>query len=225
MNDIAVVISSWDKNSYMWDIVRYSYQKYWNNCPFPIYFITNNLDAPIGTTIKTGDNTDWVTMTKIALSKIPEKCIIWMLEDYWLWKHVNTPKIQEYCNFVVTGKADYIRLIPSEYAILNNEVSKDLGEYSLDATYKTSLGPSIWNKALMERLLKDGENIWQFELESAKRTKPTERFFAIKDWEDFVIVYLNGTYPQQVMVKGKLTASAFEYLRREGLKINATQTS
>ena len=42
--DIAFVVSSCDKYYFLWDPFFKTLEKYWPDCPFQLYLITNSLD-------------------------------------------------------------------------------------------------------------------------------------------------------------------------------------
>jgi len=203
MKDTALLIYSWDKAEILWKTTVAGLNKYWNDNPYPIYFITNFKDAPIGTTIKTGADTHWGAMVKKALSLIPESVIIWTCEDFWLNGKVDTKTIQKYSDYIKTNKADYIKLTPSYEAQGDVDFDSNLSIIPEGAKFRTSLGPSMWRKSLFEKLILPEETIWNFENHSAKRLTPQNKMYASKT-RDFLTPFLDGTkiYKEQIQRQG-----------------------
>lgn len=220
MPNTVVLVSSWDRNKRLWPVVKHSFDKYWSDCPYPIYFITNFENAPIGKTITVGKECGWASNTLNALKTFECKNIIWMLDDYWFSGPINNV-IKKYVLYVDQGKTSYIRLMPSAIETrLPFQYDSSLHHYPMNSPHKTSLGPSIWNKDLLQRLILPEENIWNFEGEAVNRTTRQDVFLFAVDNRFFRIAgphYPNSPYTEQMMVRGQLTLSAYQYFQNEGI--------
>jgi len=220
MIDKALIIYSWDKAEILWKTTVAGLNKYWPNIPYPIYFITNSKDAPIGTTIKTGPDTNWGVMMKKALDVIPESVIIWTCEDFWLTGPINNDIIEKYCEYIKGNKADYIKLSPSEEGTIDSWFDKNLSIIPQGAVYRTSLGPSIWRKSLLQQIIEPTDTIWHFENNSAKRLAPEHRMYASKQ-RNFLTPILDGTgvYKEQIQRQGVVVDEMAKlYCQREGFE-------
>lgn len=208
----SVLINSWDNNKIVWKITKHSFDKYWPDCPYPINFITNHEIAPLGKTIKVGKELGFSRNLRNALKQIPDDILIWTLEDYWFDKRVNNVILKKYVSYVEQGKADYIRLSPSDNADKVCEFDNSLHHFNDDCIYKTSMGMSIWRRSLLERLCDSNENIWMFEQNSAKRTLPNEVFLTVINHDCLHIV------SHQAMLKNQLAIEGYKYIRDEKIE-------
>jgi len=216
---IAVFFSAWDKSQKYFPVLQHSMNKYWSNCPYPIYFTTNFIDGPFGTTLKYGKDEGWSKMMIKLLPEVKEDTIIFMMEDYWLWKEVDQERLSKIVNLVDKNEIDYARLIPSPGAI--QPYNDDLNYFNTDFMYKTSLGPGVWNKKFFESLLVAEENPWQFEQESAKRVDYRRKMMCVKEGIlNIVCEYKDSPYWLEPIVKGRLTSNAFLYVQKEKIDVN-----
>ena len=47
MQNIPIIVSSCDKYRYLWDIQLQLFNKYWNDCPHKIYYLSENSELPV----------------------------------------------------------------------------------------------------------------------------------------------------------------------------------
>lgn len=212
-NDVAIVVSSYDKNKKFWNVAKHSFAKYWLERPYHIYFITNFEKAPAWYTVNVGEEKGFSANTIEALKKIPCDIIVWTLDDYWFTKPVNNELLKKYIGYVKEGKADYIRLFPSENADREVEFDNSLHYFNDDCMYKTSMGMAIWRKSVLQRLLVPEENIWQFEQNSAKRTLPEEKYLTVINNDCIQISSLLS------VLKGEITEEGYKYIKEEGITL------
>lgn len=215
----CIVISTWDKGSKLWPIIQHCFDKYWKDCPYEVYFLTNTLDAPFGKTIKVGEDKGWYHMVTTALPQIPYSSFIFLIDDYWLYNKVDQETLSKLVATVETKEADYIRIVPSRGAV--QYYNENLKYFNLDYQYRTSLGPSIWNKDFFLSLLREEENIWQFEMQSATRLNSTHKTLCVNRSGVFDVVceFKGSPWKEEPVEKGKLTETAYEFLKLEGLEI------
>lgn len=225
----AVLISSHDKYSFAWDGCAHGFKKYWPDCPWPIYFMTNTLTPPLGIPIFIRDTQDWSTSMKIALlTLIDEKfeSILFILEDFWLTASTNTKALEEFAHWIEGSHLGYIKLYPSADATVICPYEPRIAYFKPDALYRTSLNASLWNPAYFLALLKENESIWAFETEAGRRATTLGylpgNFCAVTSCD-----YIHYIYPDDskfswkdpgAVTQGKLTDSAKEYMKLEGLQ-------
>lgn len=220
---VAVVVSSHDKYSFCWEPFAHGFKKYWSDCPWPVYFITNHKDGPIGETIKVGEDKDWSSNMLQALNRIPETTILFLLEDYWLFAPTNTQEIISLSKHIANDRADYIRLVPSSDAHLQT-FDVRISRYTKQAVYPTSLNVGLWKKEHLQSLLVPGDTIWEFEADSPMLLQSYSRHFAVNKHD--YIHYIHPDDPLKVwndtgaMTQGKLTPSSTIWLQEEGLVLH-----
>lgn len=228
MNDVAVIVSSFDGFAATWGPFCHGFNKYWRDCPWPLKFITNHLDAPCGESIKTRDDTNWTTMARIALAQIGTPITVWWHDDCWLTDPPNTQAIVDFADIIRQGEADYIRLGPCriEFETGMENLSVFAADPRLlivpsDYEYRISLQTSLWKTSEFLNLLRDGEGPWGFEVSGSIRARSDNRRFLVAKEDTFP--YPRVTRPEwgsEPVVRGLWSPSARLYAEREGIEID-----
>jgi len=216
-NSIAVVISSCDRYSDLWKPFFQLFFRYWPDCPFPIYLVANHsrYDDPRVTTITVGDDHDWSSSFRRAISSIPSRYLIVLLEDYFLFAPVNTDKIVEYAQYMTARSAAFLQLYSILLRAAPTADHPDIGPRDKGSLYRISLQPAIWDKQALNTLLQDGESAWEFETKGTVRSNSLDAaFFSLKPGVKSPIPVCNAAS------RGKLVRSAVLLCRREKVAID-----
>lgn len=178
MNSIPVIVSSCDKYRYLWDIQLQLFNKYWNDCPYPIYYLSENSDFPKFNTplnlknvkfnIDPSGPTDWSYMMKTFLNGIDCEYFIYMQEDYVLIDYVDQNQLSSLLEYVIKNEIDYVRFITSPPGNgISLEINENLfiREITKDQQWRTSLMAAIWKKSTFLELLNRDTTFtpWKFE--------------------------------------------------------------
>lgn len=210
---VAVVVLSCDKYSEYWSNFFKLKKKYWKDCPYPTYLVTETKKTRSAKTINV-DSPIWTKRFREALKQIPEDYVIVLLEDYFIRQPVDQTRINSVVDFIehqpnVTvfnfeqnyrGAEDIFYDIPGWKKQKNHQV------------YLNSTQPSLWNKALLLRSLKEDQDPWSWEL--TKVDSPQDYLINTGD-----LIIDNGyRYGQPFgVVKGKMSDECTSFLRSEGL--------
>ena len=176
----AIIISSCDKYSDLWEPFFNLFWKNWKDCPFKIYLITNNLDYnhPKVNLLKIGEDKGWSENLKKGLALIKEDYIFMIIEDHFLINQVDSKNILSLAIRMYQNNYNYLRLNPS----LKPDIKIDLyiGKINQDSIYRTSIPFSFWNKNTLVDLLNDDETAWDFEIKGSERSSKYDNFFATR---------------------------------------------
>ena len=187
MNKTCVLIMGHDKYSFVWDTLMYSINKYWPDCPYPIFMTTNVKKAPKGSlTLPMGDENDnWSYMMREAVSYLSAyfEYVIVICEDFWLTEKWSTGAINGFVELMAKDNLDHIRLIPSGESGKPFEIDYRLSLFTPEAQYKTSMNVGIWRIMALYDLLVEGESIWEFETQAGTRIKDTSKYLAVSTWD------------------------------------------
>jgi len=228
-NNTAILVLSCDKYADIWNPFFLFFRKYWANCPFPIYLGTNEkqFDFENVKQIFSNRKTTWSDELTVILKQIPEKYIIIILEDYFIYKTVINEEIFKLIAIMEEQDAAYMKLgaFPKKYdslwphTILANEPG--IGIIQKESKYRLSLQTAIWNKEILLNLIKPTENPWEFEIEGSKRSN------LIKN--PFLCVIANPSekkvhgpikYYCTALSAGKWMRGALKLCEKENIKIN-----
>ena len=114
--ECAIVVPSCDNYEDSWGPFFGSFFKYWPDCPFPVYLITDNKIYPDQRvkTINLGIDHGWANNMKICQSeKITERFFLYFLEDVFLTKKVKTERILNLLAVLKKDRVSCLRLYPS----------------------------------------------------------------------------------------------------------------
>jgi len=212
----------------VWQGLCHGLKKYWPDCPWPVWFITNKLDSPCGEAVKVGgDRTQWSQRMKRGLKQIKSPVILWLTSDNWITAPPDTGALVDFARYMLSKRIDHIRLYPGwDHDRAKGPFRHDprLMVFTRNSPYRCSLKPSLWRRKVLIRLLRDGEEAWDFERLASKRSRELgDRFLAVKDWGYFPMVTAgdpSGDWVKSPVVRGRWTKAAKAYCDREGLKVD-----
>ena len=216
-NRTAVVVSSCDYFEDCWKPFIFSILKYWDDCPFHIYIISNfkDTDTPDNISfLKVGEDRKFSSNLKKALNQIDAEYIIYMQEDYWLNNPVNTASIVRHINYCEQNAIDYMRL--TFPYLKGKETDAGYREHTLNQKYSICLQAAVWKRASLISLLRDGDTGWDFEYGIPQYALSNNMMFKVlsipfeKRAEG--IRYVKGT----AVRKGLWTKEGYEFLIDNG---------
>ena len=208
MKPLKYLISSCDKYSYLWDVLKFSHQNYLgvnykdittliSETKQSDYFHTSNYQG------------NWKQMILSFLKDMEEDYLLYLQDDYMFWKKsipiVYFNYLTELCyskdidHLLITNKADLYKptfVETTQYGELYKR------EYHGD--YLASLQMGIWKKEYFIKLLESFEfdSIWGFELGANKYCKNLNAslylFYNIEDGEGRVFE------PSEIVRKGSV---------------------
>lgn len=217
INSTSIVISSCDKYSHAWSIFKHSFEKYWPNCQYPVYFITNEKEAPLGTTIKTGEDKGWSNQMIKALGQIDSEIIIFLLEDYWFTEAVNKEGLDKLIQLICCNVGiEHIRLYVSEGSkeIQRQPYLLETDLLNEDEDYRSSLNAGIWRTQTMKALLEPNKNIWDSEHSMTEKSRD-KMFLTVRDMK-YIIYNINNN----MIEKGEFTDHAKKYMEQERINLS-----
>lgn len=220
-HNCAIVVPSCDAYEDAWLPFFTFFFKYWPDCPFPVYLVTDNKIYPDSRvkTIALKQDFGWANNMKLVLDQIPEQYFLYFLEDVFLTEKVDTARILRLLNLVKEKNVACLRLFPSPGADKPWGDSKELGILDVNAPYRVCTMTAIWNKRDFIRLLKPGENAWQFELDGTERSKTMDNLLFLSTWpKDYAINYF-----ATAIKKRQWLYDAVEMCKKEGIKIDLTK--
>lgn len=163
----SIVISSCDKFKDCWEPMIFSIKKYWSDCPFPIFFISNydEIEDDKIKFIKVGKDLGFCSNLKNALKKIESDFIIYFQEDYFLTKSVNTCNILKHINHCYENDIDFLKIHANDFFYRDNLRigNTDYCSNPANLRYSINTAIAIWDKKLLESLCIDGYTGWQWE--------------------------------------------------------------
>lgn len=212
MSNCSILVLTCDKYDYCWDWFFACKEKYWQDCPYPTYLVTETKDCKHCQTIKS-NSPIWTKRFRDALRQIDTDYILLMLEDYFIRQPVKQSRINQ-CfdymllhydpitwNFEKNYREAYTKFCPHGWVRQRDR-----------QVYLNSTQPGIWHRnRLIERLSED-QSPWQWELTSIS-----------SNYDHYInvggqIIDNGYRYGQEFGVKqGELTDECKEFLSKEKL--------
>lgn len=212
-NDLAIVILSCDKYKDLWDLYFAFFHKYWKDCPYPIYLVSNfeKYEDKRIINICVGDDVSWSNNLKIAIEKVKERNVLLLLDDVFLNKAVDTQKVNSLIDQFTLLNANYLKLIPMPKPDVR--INEELGEINKGSLYRSTAVFTIWNKDTLQKILVPSENAWQFEEFGSIRSDEFDGFYS---------TYRNTFSWIHGVVRGKWIAESVTKIKKEGFSVDTT---
>lgn len=164
----AIVIMSCDAYHDLWNDFFDLKEKYWRDCPYKTYLVSNNMPANREgvTTILCGDELNWTGRLIKCLNAIDEDRVILMLEDYYISSHVDNVLVDYALETMNQSKAVYYKLETRGTIFdTNYDGVEYLKKITPNIRYGVSLITSIWDKRFLLEVIGDEDYpAWEFEL-------------------------------------------------------------
>lgn len=222
-NKCAIFVSSCDAFSDAWEPFFKLFKRYWPNCPFPVYLISNQKEynADWVETIKIFPDKGWASNMTEALNKVNCQYFIYFQEDYFFRSKVKTERILSLLNVLIKENAAYLRLWPSPGPDKKFKDYSDVGLIGKNSPYRTSLQAAIWNTGIFKNLLISGETGRDMEFLGSERSKAIENTFLSVCRSKFLNMNNNPAidYFCTGVVKGKWNYGVIKFFKKQGIEI------
>lgn len=212
----SIIVSSCDNFSDLWDPFFKLFFKYWPDCPFKIYLIseTKYYNHPKVSMISLGKDYEWASNLKIAIKQAGTPYFVYLQEDYLLQSKVDTQRILRLLDVVIKNNAAYLRLRPTPPPQNKFKDSKEVGEVVKGTRYSISNQAAIRDSRFFLNFLRDGETGWDTELKGSLR--------CVSESQPFLSVYKAALdYPRATAIKkGTWMYDAVKLCKKEGIAID-----
>lgn len=201
--DLTIVVGSCDKYSFLWSKFIERFNKFWDyEVDVDKYIMTETYDVKSDDfkTIKCG-NVSYSKCLKNSLEQINTKYILWLQDDYFLVRQLDSQIIKDCYNFIENNE-NIIRVgihTQSKYYTTIKINNTNFNKLSKNSNYTISMQSSIWDRKKLLEFLNNSpdENPWQFELNGSKRLNKTDY--------DVFFYELKDDWYKEAMKKGKPT--------------------
>jgi len=160
------------------------------------------------------DDKGWAENLKTALSKIPHSRILYLQEDYFLERPVDTAFIEALLETMINENAAYLRLYPAPKPKITWD--KNIGIIRKSDPYRTSLQAAFWDKKILDWLLIYGEAGVPFEKDGSVRSAKIDRLFLCVKKPVF-------DYLSTGIVKGKWNRKVVSLFKKEKITADFSQ--
>lgn len=215
IDNSAVVIVSCKRFEQVWDPFFKLFKKYWPDCPFKVYFITDfgNIAESFVETIEIKQDLKFAGNLIFGLNNIKEDNILYFQEDYLFCENFKTDKILMCLDILKSNEEiGCIRLAPCPGPTAVSKYSADLGILQKGEQYRVSTQVAIWKKRILLSLLKNGESSGNFEIFGTIRSNFLDSIF-LSVWRGETPT----PYYMTAVTKGIWEEGALDLLRKENI--------
>lgn len=199
----AFLLSSCDDYEDVWIPFFELMDKYWRDCPYPVFINTETKSVPSNICTKvtalncSDENANWGKRMLGALRSIENEYVLVTLEDYFICDTVDDSYIEEILDIMDADKSiASFQLSASRYPEKDASSNGKLKYHDLEPEgWKTHFVPTIWRKSVLERWIRPYESIWGFELygsNRARRWNYPERVCVVDNPFVYKYVWLDG---------------------------------
>jgi hypothetical protein len=211
MSNVSVIVLSSDKYSDYWSFFFRLKKKYWPECPYPTYLVTEKKKTKNAMTINVRSPI-WTKRFRDALEQIKEDYVILMLEDYFIRDYVNQKRISEVVNLIINNPNIIVFNFEQNYRQAENCNIPGWKRQRNKQVYLNSTQPSLWNKQLLIERLEYDQDPWEWELTVVD--SPYDHLINT----DTMIIDTGYRYGRPFgVMKGKMTDECIRFLLSERL--------
>ena len=173
-DSVAIVVSSCDAFFDCWRPFAFFFRKFWDDCPFPVYLIVNELGirSSLIRPIAVGEDRGWASNMQVALEQIREPHVLYFQEDYFL----NAPVLREQFAadfaYALEHRADaFCFRARSDREPGFQPINEHFGVVPRDSDGRTRCQVTLWKRDALLSVLRPGENAWDMEARGSERTR------------------------------------------------------
>lgn len=224
MNDLTLLVVSYDGYSDMWNNFFKCKEIFWPDCPYDTVLANNTIpyERDGVKTINCGKDAQWSSRTRIALQEIKTKYVCFVLEDFYFSAPINTKDFEDAIQLMETDNIKYYKLLSfSDIETADYRGFSHLQQIPDNFPYGISLMSAIWDREFfLEKIGGGNYNPWKFEVDRLVEEKE-------KIGDTTVGVYDNRN-PLNIChmaVQGEYLPPAVKQMKKCGIDIDTTQRS
>lgn len=212
-DDVAFLISSCDKYSDLWNPFFKNFFKYWSDCPYDIFLISNykNYKDSRVNTIRIGEDKSYADNLRCALESIHQKWILLWLDDVIFSGKVDTKTLERIISEAEILNAGYVKLDEKLPLVYDSDTNLLIGELPKNIRYRSAVGLGLVKKEVLLKLAEPGMSAWDMD-KSQISNSMDELFcaFTKKGAKKIPFTYIHA------LIKGKWYFPAVKALKKEG---------
>ncbi len=213
--DTAFVVVSCDKYSELWNPFFKCLSKYWLDCPFEKYLITNHLETNHENVkiLKIGEDKSYSDNLRTALENIDYEWIILWLDDVFIADFVDTKRLMHILMHVKKNGAGYLKLAADMPMAYEPDPGEEVGHLPKGIRYRSAIGCTLYRKSTLLKLLIPNSSAWDLD-RSRIADELSEPFYALTPSASRKppIKY------SHLLIKGRWILESLPFLRKEGFE-------
>lgn len=225
-NKLAIIVVSCDKYSDLWDDMFNLLDIHWAGRPYETYLATDTkpFEHAGVKVIHFGNIRQWMVCTRKAVEEIDAPYILFLMEDYFVIKDIDTSVIEEDLALLEKMDGDFMNIHQRPYYLNEKDslfVSKDVRTIPNNTRYGLDTAGAIWKKSFfLEQLNREDGDAWRFE---AMLVADSQRPEGIPGKLFYDTRHPLNICPGEVVRLGKFTRGAVKIIEETGYQIQSTR--
>lgn len=173
-SSVALIVSSCDAFFDAWRPFQAFFDKFWGDCPFDIFLLTNELEieSPRIRGITVGEDRGWSSNLLLALGQIDHPYVLYFQEDYFLTAPVARAQLaRDFAEATEAGADSLCFRARSKFDAGFQPLNERNGIVPLDSEGRTRCQVTLWKRSALQSILREGETAWNFEARGSARTR------------------------------------------------------
>ena len=213
----AFLVLSCDNYSDLWTPFFHFFSQKWTDCKLDKFIVTNFKDSENKSfkSILVGEDVSWSDNLIKALAYLEKKYqyVFVTVEDVPILNKINNKKFNTLFESFTEENGDYMSL--RGFPAHQQSINKLFGRIPDDGIYRANCVYSLWKIKTLQKMLKPGENAWEFEFNVKERSVGLNFFSTKKKYFRFIHLVNKGRYINYGIFLSKLQGYDFEYKYRE----------
>jgi hypothetical protein len=215
VGDTAFVVVSCDKYSDLWEPFFEFFRRYWPDCPYKRYLITNHKVIQVDGVeiISIGDDRSYADNLRLALGRIDHEWIVMWLDDVFFSGKVETGRLCKMIDHARQMGAGYLKLAADMPMAYESDDGQEIGPLPKGIRYRSAVGMALYHRKTLLSLLTPGASAWDLDRSTlSDRLDAPFYAFTPKAARSPPIPYVH------MLIKGKWFLEALPFMQREGLR-------
>lgn len=219
-----MLVLSCDKYKCAWDDFFNLRDRFWPDCPYKWYLVTENesYERDNVVVIQCGNDRNWTGRLKYAVEYVSAEYVGILLEDYFIDKTVDNAIIESDLQVMKENGVSIINVGDWWNWLINQPNKRMFSDHLviIDNHLRSGLSavPIIWNSRYLLDVIGDKDcNAWEFEIDRSNEAASDEGFKGLLLCDDRKPF---NTTVVPVLIQGKLYPKAIKHFRKLGYVIN-----
>lgn len=226
-NKLAMLLLSCDNYSDLWDDFFNLREKFWPDCPYTWYVVTESKDYTRTNVevIKCGNELNWAGRFRKAVQSVDNPLIGVYLEDYFINATVDNERIEGLVDFAIEKGVDFLDL----GNVFKHKINQQKKQYFADhliiidkhLRYGLDTAAAIWKKEyLLEKLGEGDYSAWKFEADRCAEAASEEGYNGLILVDERMSFNVSEI---PVVVQGMFYPPIIEDFRKRGYEIDTSK--
>lgn len=223
---VSILVSSCDKYHEAWMPFFTLLSKYWKECHFPKYLLTETSSySDFGVKTINCQSKEWSSRLLYALEEIDTDYVLFLLEDFFIMGSVDNETINRFIHYLGNDKnmsVIYLKTIAGQKR--SSSVYPELIKMEVGKKYYMNFQAALWRRIDLLSIIKPGLSAWDIE-EKLSHSVVAGDFYCVKnssytDCSNDIIPYLWALEAGYGICKSKWLWNNKGLFKREGIQCN-----